>query len=138
MPAVSSSQILGISTVAVQSLPETVQLPRPPGIWTLPGAFVFWGPVVARRSAGVSFTDMSTSTPPTPPGAERILAWIMGALVVWGLFHAAGAWTLNHDARRPLIVLACVAAFLGFWLALLAARRRRLAHRQIGTREQQR
>ncbi len=50
----------------------------------------------------------------------------MAALVAWGLFHAAGAWTLNHDVRRPLIVLACVAAFLGFWLSLLAARRRRL------------
>ena len=51
----------------------------------------------------------------------------MVALVVWGLFHAAGAWMLNHDARRPLIVLACVAGFLGFWQALLAARRKRLA-----------
>jgi hypothetical protein len=29
--------------VSVQSLPETVQLPRPPGIWTVPGAFVFSG-----------------------------------------------------------------------------------------------
>ena len=70
--------------------------------------------------------DMPSSATPSPPGAERILFWIMAALVVWGLFHAVGAWTLNHDARRPLIVLACVAAFLGFWLSLLAARRRRL------------
>ena len=54
----------------------------------------------------------------------------MAALVVWGLFHAAGAWMLNHDARRPLIVLACVAAFLGFWLAMLSARRKRLAEQQ--------
>jgi hypothetical protein len=73
---------------------------------------------------------MPASASPSPPGAERILAWIMSALVVWGLFHAVGAWTLNHDARRPLIVLACVAAFLGFWLALLAARRRRLDREQ--------
>jgi len=29
-----------------------------------------------------------------------------------------------------LIVLACVAMFLGFWLALLASRRRRLDHEQ--------
>jgi hypothetical protein len=56
----------------------------------------------------------------------------MAALVVWGLFHAAGAWTLNHDPRRPLIVIACVAAFLGFWLAMLAARRRRLARGSSG------
>lgn len=90
---------------------------------------------------GVSFSDMSTPAKPTPPGAERIIAGIMAAIVVWGIFHAVGAWTLNHDARRPLIVLACVAAFLGFWLALLAARRRRLerqAHLQDETREQRR
>jgi len=62
----------------------------------------------------------------------------MAAIVVWGLFHAAGAWMLNHDARRPLIVLACVAAFLGFWVALLAARRRRLSLLQNGANEQQR
>ena len=42
---------------------------------------------------------------------------------------------LNHDARRPLIVIACMAAFLGFWLALLASRKRRLAHLQDETRE---
>jgi CHASE2 domain-containing sensor protein len=76
------------------------------------------------------------STSQSPPGAERILTWIMVALVAWGLFHAAGAWMLNHDARRPLIVIACMAAFLGFWLALLASRKRRLAHLQDGTREQ--
>ncbi|MEI8227327.1 MAG: hypothetical protein WCH77_03570 [Planctomycetota bacterium] len=66
---------------------------------------------------------MLRATP--PPGAERLLRWIMGGIVVWGLFHAFGAWTLNHDARRPLIVLACVAAFLGFWLVMLATLRRR-------------
>jgi len=73
---------------------------------------------------------MPSHASPSPPGAERILQWIMGSLVVWGVFHAVGAWTLNHDARRPIIVLACVAAFLGFWLAMLAARRRRLEHQQ--------
>ena len=71
---------------------------------------------------------MPPPTSPSPPGAERIIAWIMGGIVVWGLLHALGAWTLNHDARRPAVVLACVAAFLGFWLAVLAARRRRLNH----------
>jgi CHASE2 domain-containing sensor protein len=81
---------------------------------------------------------MPPSASSSPPGAERILAWIMASLVAWGLFHAAGAWTLNHDVRRPLIVLACVASFLGFWLALLAARRRRLAHQQDEGPEQQR
>jgi hypothetical protein len=64
---------------------------------------------------------------PTPPGAERILRWIMLGILVWGSVHALGAWTLNHDARRPVVVLACVASFLGFWIALLAGRRRRLS-----------
>ncbi len=59
-------------------------------------------------------------------GGERLLRLIMICIVAWGMIHAVGAWTLNHDARRPLVVLACVAAFLGFWLAMLAARRRRL------------
>lgn len=68
---------------------------------------------------------MATAT--TPPGAERLIRWIMVALVVWAVVHALGAWTLNHDARRPLVVITCMAAFLGFWGALLAARRRRLA-----------
>jgi len=133
MPVVTSSPIQTPPKCAVQSLPETVQLPRPPGIWTVPGAFVFsvgfdrGGDATAH---GRILPGMPSSTTPSPPGAERILAWIMIALVVWGLFHAVGAWTLNHDARRPLIVLACVAAFLGFWLVLLAARRRRLDHEQ--------
>jgi CHASE2 domain-containing sensor protein len=48
----------------------------------------------------------------------------MLGIVAWGLFHAIGAWRLNHDPRRLLVVLACVAAFLGFWLTMLAAFRR--------------
>jgi len=67
------------------------------------------------------------TTPPSPPGAERILRWIMLGIVVWGSVHALGAWTFNHDARRPVVVLVCVAVFLGFWLTMLAARRRRLS-----------
>ncbi len=58
--------------------------------------------------------------------AERILRGIMLALVAWGVVQALGSWLYNHDSRRPLLVLACVGGFLGFWLAVLAARRRRL------------
>ncbi|MEO1992981.1 MAG: hypothetical protein ABGW78_13670, partial [Pirellulales bacterium] len=57
--------------------------------------------------------------------ADKMIRWIMIALVVWGIAHAIGAWTFNYDPRRPLVVLGCVAAFLGFWGALLAARRKR-------------
>jgi CHASE2 domain-containing sensor protein len=67
------------------------------------------------------------TSPPPPPGAERIIRWIMAGIVAWGVVHAIGAWQLNHDPRRLLVVLGCVAAFLGFWLVMLAARRRRLA-----------
>lgn len=38
------SRSLGPTTVIVQSLPETVQVLRPPGTWTVPGAFVFEAP----------------------------------------------------------------------------------------------
>ena len=65
----------------------------------------------------------STAAPRNP---EKILRGIMLALVVWGVIQALGSWLFNHDPRRPLIVLACVGGFLGFWLAALAARRRRL------------
>lgn len=64
------------------------------------------------------------STHPVPPDAARIIRWIMAGIVVWGLFHAVGAWRLNHDPRRLLMVLGCVAAFLGFWLVMLASWRR--------------
>jgi predicted ferric reductase len=54
-----------------------------------------------------------------PAGAWRLILGIMAAIVVWGLFHAIGAWRLNNDVRRLFVVLGCVAAFLGFWGALL-------------------
>jgi hypothetical protein len=156
--------------VSVQSLPETVQFLRPPGNWTVPGAFLrqlygnaaIHGPhflaahpggrkaalQAFRPRAGdavratpsrvtkaaperpwvnsASMPILSCMPPTPPPGAEKIIRWIMIGIVIWGIAHAIGAWTLNHDARRPLVVLACVAAFLGFWTVLLAARRRRL------------
>ena len=70
-----------------------------------------------------------SGTPPASSSsrdAEKILRGIMLALVAWGVVQALGSWLSNHDPRRPLLVLACVGGFLGFWLAVLAARRRRL------------
>jgi CHASE2 domain-containing sensor protein len=64
------------------------------------------------------------TTPSAPPGADRIIRWIMVAIVVWGAILAVGAWTLNHDIRRPIMVMACVLGFLGFWLAMLRTLRR--------------
>jgi hypothetical protein len=33
----------------------------------------------------------------SPPGAERIIRWIMLGIVAWGLFHAIGAWRLKRS-----------------------------------------
>lgn len=62
----------------------------------------------------------------------NVTAIIMGAVLVWGLFHAAGAyWNYRFAGAeyrvfaRALIVLGCVAAYLGFWLLMLRSRARR-------------
>jgi hypothetical protein len=52
-----------------------------------------------------------------------ILLSITAGLVGWGLFHAYGAFLLNHNPWRAVVVLACVTGFLGFWWAMLATRR---------------
>ncbi|MEI6240486.1 MAG: hypothetical protein WCR51_08855 [Planctomycetia bacterium] len=64
------------------------------------------------------------TTPPASPGADRIIRWIMVAIVIWGAILAAGAWTLNHDIRRPLVVMACVLGFLAFWRTMLRTLKR--------------
>ena len=56
-----------------------------------------------------------------PPGSKILIRWIFGGLIVWGIAQAIGAYSLNHDPRRPLIVLACV----GFWVALLVLFKKR-------------
>lgn len=71
------------------------------------------------------------SPPSSSLASEKILRGIMAAVFVWGAILAAGSWTFNHDVRRPIVVLACVLAFLGFWNAMLAGRRRRLAREDV-------
>lgn len=56
----------------------------------------------------------------------KAFALIMVGVVAWGVFHAVGAYRYNHDVRRALMVLGCVAAFLSFWGAMLWSRKRRL------------
>lgn len=51
---------------------------------------------------------------------------IIVAVLAWGLLHAFGAYTYNHNLGRFWMVLACELMFVGFWLAMLAARRARL------------
>ncbi len=57
----------------------------------------------------------------------RIIRWVVAGIVVWGIFHAIGAWRFNHNPLRAVVVLACVAAFVGFWMTMLAVRQRRLS-----------
>lgn len=60
----------------------------------------------------------------------RIVAAIMLAVAAWGVFHAVGAYQLNHDPRRALVVLGCVGGFLGFWGGMLLAARHRLGRQR--------
>ncbi|MCC9605388.1 hypothetical protein LOC68_23205 [Blastopirellula sp. JC732] len=65
------------------------------------------------------------------PGSKKLMAIIIGALAVWGVFLAVGVF-LNFsgeaadrfDLRRPVLVLGCTLGFLGIWLLLLWAKRR--------------
>lgn len=51
---------------------------------------------------------------------------IMAALMVWGAFHALGAYLYNYDFRKPLIIYFCVGGFVCFWGIALVVRSRRL------------
>jgi protein-S-isoprenylcysteine O-methyltransferase Ste14 len=55
-----------------------------------------------------------------------VISLIVLSVLAWGVFHAVGAYTLNHNPWRAVMVVGCVAAFLGFWGAMLASRRARL------------
>ena len=59
----------------------------------------------------------------------RLIWGVMAAVAVWGAVLAVGAWRFNHNVWRAVLVAGCVAAFLGFWGAMLAIRARRLRGR---------
>ena len=75
-------------------------------------------------------SESETAAEATTAGRFRIIRWVVGGIVVWGVFHAVGAWRFNHNPLRAVVVLVCVAAFLGFWMTMLAVRQRRLSHRR--------
>ena len=56
---------------------------------------------------------------------SRWIGLLVAALAAWGLYHAVGAFLFNKDVRRGLVVLACMALFLAFWLSLLRVRKSR-------------
>jgi hypothetical protein len=57
---------------------------------------------------------------------NRLVALIMVAVMAWGAFQAVGAYRLNHNPWRPLMVMGCVLGFLGFWALMLASRKARM------------
>jgi drug/metabolite transporter (DMT)-like permease len=54
-----------------------------------------------------------------PPSPRLIIGLIMGGLVVWAVYIAIGSYLYNFNPLRAVLVLGCMAAFLGFWLLLL-------------------
>jgi len=75
--------------------------------------------------------DTLRPTPPPGGSPSQIIRWVALAIVAWGIFHAIGAWRFNHNPLRAVVVLVCVGMFLGFWMTMLAVRKRRL--KQEGT-----
>jgi len=70
------------------------------------------------------------NTPP-PRNSWLPIALLAAALAIWAGLFAAGAY-LNlgadrpqHDLRKPLIILGCMAGFLAVWGAALWLRARR-------------
>ncbi len=64
-------------------------------------------------------------TPQLEDASRRLIVWLFVALAAWGVYLGVGAYLYKQDVRRPLIVIGCVAAFLGVWLLLLIGRNRR-------------
>lgn len=65
-----------------------------------------------------------------PPDSDQrsqsaIVIWIVLGVFLWGAIQAVGAYLLNWNIWRAVIVLACVNGFLVFWLFLLWLNRRR-------------
>ena len=55
----------------------------------------------------------------SPATNRKIIRGIMLGLAAWGLVLALGDYLVNHNARRPLVIVGCVALFISFWLAML-------------------
>ncbi len=64
-------------------------------------------------------------TPQLEDTSRRLITWLFVALAAWGVYLGVGAYLYKHDVRQGLIVLGCVAAFLGVWLWLLIGRNQR-------------
>lgn len=52
---------------------------------------------------------------------DLMIPWIVIGLVVWGGLLALGAYVFQgqYDVRKPLIIMACVGLFVGFWAVMI-------------------
>jgi high-affinity Fe2+/Pb2+ permease len=55
---------------------------------------------------------------------RTILGLIVGGLILWGIYVAAGVLWYGLNVAGAIMVLVCVGMFLGFWLLLLRTRKR--------------
>ncbi len=65
---------------------------------------------------------------------SHILPLIAVSLLAWATYHAIGAYLYNYNLARPLMVLGCMLAFLGFWGLMLWSRSRRLKRQAAARR----
>ncbi len=63
--------------------------------------------------------------PQSSYSSSRLILWIVIGVFIWGVIHAIGAYMFNWNFWRAVMVLGCVAGFLGFWLLLLWSKRQR-------------
>jgi hypothetical protein len=64
-----------------------------------------------------------------PSHQSRLIWLLIVAVLAWGIYHAVGAYRLNHNPYRALVVMLCVGGYLGFWILLLRRRQSRLERR---------
>jgi hypothetical protein len=68
---------------------------------------------------------------PSSKNNLRPLAWLAAALLLWAALFAIGAYiklspgAVEHDVRKPLIIMASMATFLLLWALALWFRARR-------------
>lgn len=95
----------------------------------------------ARNTEGVGLhavRPLAEGPSLTQPHSRRMLWGIRLAVLAWGTVLAAGAYRLNHNPWRVVMVLGCVLAFLGLWTWLTAAADRRAAASVLAEKECQR
>lgn len=69
------------------------------------------------------------------PSRASLTAWIMLAVLGWGILLAVGSFLYGGTLPllRAAIVFGVTVAFLGLWLGALAVRKRRLASEEEDT-----